>query len=61
MRAERADLHAERANLRAERADLRLKCSELASQLDAMENSTSWRITAPLRRIRRFISRFSAR
>jgi hypothetical protein len=59
LRAERADLRAERADLRAERADLRVKCSELASQLDAMENSTSWRITAPLRHIRRFTSRFS--
>jgi hypothetical protein len=75
VRAERADLSAERADLlvkcselareldamRAERADLRVKRSELANQLDAMENSTSWRVTAPLRHIRRFISRFSTR
>jgi amino acid adenylation domain-containing protein len=75
VRAERADLSAERGDLRvkcselagqldamrAERADLRVKRSELANQLDAMENSTSWRVTAPLRHIRRLISRFSAR
>jgi amino acid adenylation domain-containing protein len=54
-------VRAELADLRAERADLRVKCAELASQLDAMENSTSWRITAPLRYVRRFISRFAAR
>src|SRR5262245_51208206 len=72
LRRERADLRdkcselareldairAELADLRTERADLRLKCSELASQLHAMENSTSWRITALLRYIRRFASRF---
>lgn len=41
--------------------DLSKKIDLLTAQLDAMSRSTSWRITAPLRRVRRLIKSTTAR
>jgi acyl-CoA synthetase (AMP-forming)/AMP-acid ligase II/pimeloyl-ACP methyl ester carboxylesterase/acyl carrier protein len=43
------------------RTELEVKYSELAAQIEAMENSTCWRITRPVRQLRHLIARISGR
>jgi hypothetical protein len=47
--------------LRATLAESEKVMADLRAKLDAMEHTMSWRITSPLRHVRRFAARFFGR
>lgn len=53
LRAELAGIRRELAEVKADRDGLRTESDELRHQLQVLRNSTSWKLTAPVRLVRR--------
>lgn len=61
LREQNATLRAQAVRLEKERDDAQLRAERLQHKLEAVFNSRSWRVSAPLRAIKRFLTGISPR